>query len=281
MSERTGARRLLRAAVPKPLRRVLHRVDAVARETSQRRFERRLGVSTGGHVYFDEESLTATRVFYEPVEWLPLTRVLRSLRPDGADVFVDLGSGKGQALLVAARFPYQRVRGVEIMPELAAVANANAQRARPQLRCADVHTECADVLDWDVPDDMTTLFMYCPFTGEIFHEVMAKVFASFDRRQRPLFIVYVYPWEHNWLINSGRVVVEGLWPAQWPAKPWWWRTGWVITVYRVVAEGEGKPGPLSLRRKLFRPKRALQRWGGSNDQHYKIRRGDQAATSAD
>src|SRR5688572_21174130 len=40
--------------------------------------------------------------------------------------FVDLGCGKGRPLAVASEFPFRRIVGIEIAPELAAVARSNA-----------------------------------------------------------------------------------------------------------------------------------------------------------
>src|SRR4051794_21977627 len=42
-------------------------------------------------------------------------------------VFVDYGSGKGRALLLAAEFPFRRAVGVEFSPELHEAALANFQ----------------------------------------------------------------------------------------------------------------------------------------------------------
>jgi hypothetical protein len=105
------------------------------------------------------------------------------------------------------------------------------------------------------------------------------VFESYDRNPRTLRIVYVFPWEHNWLISSGRVVLEDMRPAQWPAKPWWWRSAWVILVYRVVGPGEGGPVVPDVRRRLFRPRRAVQRWSAPNDQRFRIVRDGEELTS--
>jgi SAM-dependent methyltransferase len=270
MSDEGGVRALLRAAVPKPVRRIVWGVNDLLWRFQQRVFEWRLGVATSGHVYLDDDAATPGRVFYEGCEWLPVHRVLRRLRPGPRDVFVDLGSGKGQALLIAARFGYGRVRGVELMESLVAEADANVRRAAPKLRCRDVVTDCADVLEWEIPDDLSTTFLYCPFTGDVFHRALERVFASYDRNPRPLRIVYDYPWEHNWLVSTGRVVVEDVSPAQWPTKPWWWRTGWVIVTYRVVGPGDGGPATPEVGRRLFRPRRALVRWGGPNDQRYRL-----------
>jgi SAM-dependent methyltransferase len=275
-----GARAVLRRTFPKPVRRALWAANDSLTRAEQRVFERRLGVSTSGHVYIDDGTLTADRVFYQGCEWLPLRRMLRSLKPGPGDVFVDLGSGKGQALLVAAGFDYDRVLGIEMMPELVDLANDNLLRAASKLRCRDVRSERGDVLDWQMPDDVTTVFLYCPFNGEIFHQALGEVFASYDRKPRQLRIVYGYPWEHNWLVGTGRVVVEDVRPSGWPTKPWWWRTGWVNLVYRVVGPGEARSGPPQVRRRLFRPHRALKRWGGPNDQTYRLRRGADIVSSA-
>jgi SAM-dependent methyltransferase len=263
--------------MPRPVRRLLWRADVLLRETQQKVFERVFHVSTSGHVYPDKDLTRG--IFYEGCEWVPLRRVLRRLRPTPADVFVDIGSGKGQALFIAARFPYGRVRGLEIIDSLVEDAEANRRRVRPKLRCQDVRTEAADALEWDVPDDVSTVFMYCPFTGEVFHEVMARIFASYDQNPRPLRIVYDFPWEHDWLMSTGRVAVEDVRPAQWPAKPWWWRSGWVIVTYRVTRAGEGGPGIPDVPRRLFRPRRALRRWAGPNGHVYSVVRGDERLTS--
>lgn len=248
----------------------------------QRVFERWLGVSTTGQRYLDELGLCdADRVHYEECQWLPTCRALKTLGPGPADVLVDLGSGKGQALLIAGLLPYGRVIGVELAEELTQAARRNIAAARPRLKAAEVEAVTDDVLSWKVPDDLSVVFMYCPFMGEVFHRTAERIFASFDANPRPLHIVYDYPWEHDWLLATGRVVVEDVLPAQWPPKPWWWRSGWAIVVYRVVPEGQGGPGRPNVRRRLLRPRRALARWSGPNEHVFKLTRGGEVVRRSD
>src|SRR5262249_19084439 len=56
----------------------------------------------------------------------------------GVDVFIDLGAGKGRVVALAAQYPFRRVQGVEISPQLVAAARVNLERCRPFLRCPDV-----------------------------------------------------------------------------------------------------------------------------------------------
>jgi SAM-dependent methyltransferase len=276
----TGVRGVLKRAVPKPARRLLWSLDDRGRVLQQRVFERRMQVSTAGHTYLDE-GIDSENAFYEGCEWIPTRRVLKSLEPGPDDVFVDLGSGKGQALLIAGRLPYRTVLGIDLDPALVEAADQNVERARPKLRCQDVRSEARDVLQWEVPDDLTTVFMYCPFMGEVFHQAMQRIFDSYDRNPRPLHLVYDFPWMHDWLLSTGRVVVTDVLPSQWPAKPWWWRSSWVVVVYRVVGAGEGGPGVPDVRRRLFRPRKALERWGRANGHRFRLTRpGAESLTSS-
>lgn len=81
------------------------------------------------------------------------------------DTLLELGSGAGVAsLCVAARFSRCRIVGVEIDPELAALADANARRNRMATRISFV---CADV--FDLPRECrrgySHVFLNPPFHG--------------------------------------------------------------------------------------------------------------------
>jgi SAM-dependent methyltransferase len=144
------------------------------------------------------------------------------LHPNDSEVFLDFGSGKGKALLIAGQLPYAKVLGVELRAELAESARHNIARARRRLRAGHVECEVSNVLTWPIPDDTSTIFMYNPFFGQTFRTVMSRVFESYDRNPRKLHIVYQYPLEHNWLISTGRVAVENVRSSRWPARRHWW-----------------------------------------------------------
>ena len=200
---------------------------------------------------------------YGGSHWFPVRRVLRKLKPGPQDVFVDLGSGKGIALLIAGRLPFRRVIGVDIDEELDRSAKENIERAAGRFRAAEVTSVTASVLEWPVPDDLSIVYMFNPFTGKTFREAMQRIFDSYDREPRELHIIYGYPAEHDWLVSSGRVVVESVSGCFWPARPGWWQRGQVLITYRVVAAaagGSAQPTPDS----PTRPNRALQHWSAPN-----------------
>ncbi len=259
---------------PKPiqvywtLRQVAFSCARSVEGVEQRVFDRLLGVSTRGIVYTDDTVTTtgSDNLFYDSGGWLPVRRALKDLAPGPADVFVDLGSGKGQALLVAAQLPFRRVIGVEIYEELSLCAKRNIERARPRLRARDVDSVTANVLEWEVPDDVSVVFMFNPFVGQTFRTAVSRIFESYDRRPRTIHIVYAVPWEHNWLLSTGRVVVSNVRPWRFPAFPLWWRRGLVIVSYRVVGAAEGSQFESPLPRRVSPGRRrAIRNWDGPND----------------
>jgi SAM-dependent methyltransferase len=258
----------LSMAIAQQPKRIARACDRRLQRFLRRRLERRLGgVEIAGWGFLEDRGVDPSeRAAYGWSPWLPIHLALKRLRPGPGDVIADLGCGKGQAVLVAARMPFGRVVGVEITDEWSAVAAANVERARPRLTAPDVGIVRADVLEWDVPDDLSVVYMYCPFIGTVFEAAVERIVASYDRRPRPLRLVYNYPWEHNRLLASGRVSVVDVQPAQWPPRPRWWMRPEVIVTYEVHAEG-GRPAlaPARPRRAL---RRALERWSVPNDTRY-------------
>ena len=170
-------------------------------------FERRLGVRTSGAIELDELGIAAEgREKYKPVGWLRLRQILPPSTVSTDDVFLDIGSGMGRAVvLAAATYPFRRVIGVELSARLVDIAQHNIDRCKARLRCNDIEIVNADAVDYEIPDDVTVVFMYNPVRGENFAAVVKNVLDSYDRRPRTLRIVYATPIEESALLSTGRI----------------------------------------------------------------------------
>ena len=168
--------------------------------------EQRRGIETAQRVDLGAVGLAAPgRIDYEPSPALALRRGLRGreIRPD--DVFLDLGCGKGRVLVGAVQLPFARVIGVELVPEL--VGQARENLAQVEHKSGGAEVVCADVLEYEIPDDVTIIYLYNPFRGEIFRGVMERIVASLDRAPRQLTLIYRSPFEHEKVLASGRFTV--------------------------------------------------------------------------
>lgn len=204
---------------------------------ADRLLERRYGVETAEFLYLEDLGLDPERrVWHHPSDFVALRRALARLDVSAEDVFVDLGSGLGRALVVAMTFPFRRVIGVEVSADLTERARVNLQRNRGHARAGDIELVVADALSWPVPPDLTVAYLYCPFTEEVFDGVIRNLIASLDENPRPLRLVYNYPVEHSRLLRTGRVRVLDVVSAQWPPGS---RTGpHVIVTYLLLPSDE-------------------------------------------
>ena len=175
------------------------------RRWSSEPFERRQGIDTASAFDLDGAGLGhPERVRYEPSGWLNLKRALRACAIGTDDVLLDYGCGKGRVLLAAARLPFARVIGVELVPELCEIARRNLQVDRDRRRCGAVEVVHADVTTWDVPDDVTVAFMFNPFRGRVFEVALEHLLASLDRHPRGLRLIYSVPMEEARVVATGR-----------------------------------------------------------------------------
>lgn len=234
------------------------------RRLAERGLELRYGLDTSGFHSLQPYGLDhEQRVWYDPSEWLSLRRTLKRMDITSEDVFCDLGAGKGRAVLVAAlEFPFRRVIGVEIADEMTQIARENIERNRRRLRAQEVELVTADALAYELPADLSVLYLFCPFVGDIFAAALARVLEAVDRSGRALRIVYNFPFEHSRLIATGRAHVIDVQSSRWPLRD---RSGpEVIVTYVVTPAGRPEAAEPYLRDAARRVKGAEQ-WLGPYD----------------
>ncbi len=120
-------------------------------------------------------------------------RVLREDEVSTDDVFLDLGCGMGRVLLEACRYPFRQVIGVDVVPQFTAVAREALARNSSSLRCQEVSVVTADALDYEIPDDVTVVYLAAPFNEEVMRQMIEKLVASVDVVPRNLRIIYLFP----------------------------------------------------------------------------------------
>jgi predicted RNA methylase len=110
--------------------------------------------------------------------------------------FIDLGSGKGRALLLASMYPFAHIAGVEVQPELDAIARQNIDRfSEPGQQCRSIESICADAREYDFPLTDIILYLFNPFPDYVLRDVLTKLVASALRHPRSIYVLYNAPFE--------------------------------------------------------------------------------------
>jgi SAM-dependent methyltransferase len=106
-------------------------------------------------------------------------------------VFIDVGAGMGRAMLIAAQMPFREVIGVELHPELAAVARKNVAKWEEagRARCA-MRVVCQDVTEFEFPAEPCVAYLFNPFRAPVLKSMMRRMEAQFAHRSRELDLIY-------------------------------------------------------------------------------------------
>lgn len=124
--------------------------------------------------------------------------VLWSLRPLPIDPrtasFIDMGSGTGRALLVAAGFRFKHVIGMEQVAELHETANENLEQLSEEyLNCSWLENRLGDASAYALPVDNLVIYLNNDWSAATLDKILSHLKYSFEYSPRSIFVIYVNP----------------------------------------------------------------------------------------
>ena len=181
-------------------------------------FDRRHGVDTSGLLPgtriaagtgFAPEDLTAYYAVAPSILKGVIDLWLRECAPRQSierTVFLDVGAGKGRALLLASQHPFLRVEGVELNDELVAIARDNIVRWTDDATAhalSPLVLHHADATRHPLPPEATLAYLFHPFEQKLLRRFMFHVEHSLRAHPRPFDLIYVNA-EHDSLLDRRR-----------------------------------------------------------------------------
>ena len=127
-----------------------------------------------------------------------LEQVLDSLTITQEDAIIDFGAGKGGALITFAKYPFSRITGVELLPELANVAGQNFRL----LGITTVNMVVSDAALFTDVDGYNHFYFYSPFPQSVMAAVIRNLEESLLRNPRRVVIIYCNPEFHDTVITD-------------------------------------------------------------------------------
>ncbi|HXU14603.1 MAG TPA: class I SAM-dependent methyltransferase [Terriglobales bacterium] len=143
---------------------------------------------------------------YQPIEAPLFQEMLGALSIDYRQfTFIDIGSGKGRPLLMASEYPFGKIIGVELLPELNAIAQENIRKfPEERKRCKQMEAVLGDATQFRFPLEPLVVFMFHPLLDTAFEKVMTNLQASFLTHRRPVWLVYANPLYESLVLETGR-----------------------------------------------------------------------------
>ena len=182
----------------------------VAERRRELALDRELGIETAGSLTRGqleaEWSETKAPTGYQAVPREIFDEMIASLPIDPATFcFVDIGSGKGRALALAAKRGFPLVVGVELSPKLHRIAERNFARIGGSLG-ASIRTLNLNARDFRFPGTPSVIYLFNPFEDEaITREVIENIERAHYASGRPAFLLY------HWPVHEAVLREKGTW----------------------------------------------------------------------
>jgi SAM-dependent methyltransferase len=223
---RYGVSGVPRQALEYVAKRIHRARDSGTRQLLDDRFDEEYGVETAGNVSVSSLDAPPDRVVhaspYQPIYPAPFMDLIRQLPIDFQEwTFVDFGSGKGRAVLLASEFPFQKVVGVEFSPSLHEIAQRNLGTYRSATqRCRNIELLCLDATAYEIPRTPAIFYLYNSFGKQVMAEVARNIDRSLQEAPRAAFVVYLMPevrgvWEACKTLEP-YPVIQPVWPTWHP-----------------------------------------------------------------
>jgi hypothetical protein len=108
--------------------------------------------------------------------------------------FIDIGSGKGRTLLMASDFPFRRIIGVEILPDLHRIAEENVRKYKSDSqKCFAIETISEDARKFVFPPESMMLYLFNPLPEPGLVQLIANLEQSLIQYPRHVYVLYHNP----------------------------------------------------------------------------------------
>jgi SAM-dependent methyltransferase len=117
-------------------------------------------------------------------------------------VFLDVGAGKGRAMLVASQYPFQRVEGIELSPKLARITEANIAKFEQHPENDELSPLMlieGDATQHLLPAGPCLAFLFHPFELPVLKRFIAHVERTLKEHPHPFDLLYANTEHDLWL----------------------------------------------------------------------------------
>ena len=130
---------------------------------------------------------------YMPVNYNILEELFSQVDLKNSKHFLDIGSGKGRAVCVAAYAGATKVSGIDLSKKLCESAEKNLAVVQEKYPALKYKLFNNDAFYFEIPTDIDFIFLFNPFDEVIMSGVAENVQMSYEKKPRAITIFYANP----------------------------------------------------------------------------------------
>ena len=169
--------------------------------------EKKYGINTTGAdelKKMEQKGIDITHAtIYMPVSYTFLEEIFQQLPASARDHFLDIGSGKGRAMCMAAHYGFKKVTGIDFSKELCDAAKDNLAITQQRIPALSYEISNNDAFYFKIPADVDCIFFFNPFDEIIMSGVADNILNSLQHHPRKVYIIYVNPLHKELFTNLG------------------------------------------------------------------------------
>ncbi len=116
---------------------------------------------------------------------------------------IDVGSGKGRVMVVAAHFGFSQIIGIDFAKELCETAQINVDKIKARFPNTFFKIYCNDILNYSIMPADKVFFLFNPFNKEMMEKFSENIDLSIKDYPRTIYCVYANPLQKQSLLERG------------------------------------------------------------------------------
>ena len=141
--------------------------------------------------------------YYADSGGLEFDKIISNFDITSRDAIVDYGSGKGGILISLSKYPFAKITGVEIDPELVEIAKSNIRK----LNITNVEIDCCDAAEFKQLQEYNYFYFFDPFPCSVMQDVIDNIKKSILDQPRKVTIIYLNPSCHD-IIEASSILTK-------------------------------------------------------------------------
>jgi SAM-dependent methyltransferase len=136
---------------------------------------------------------------YEPSKKKLLHMAINEILPVNNHAIIDLGCGKGRALIEFSKYPFRKISGLEYSEEIIKICKKNLNI----LKIKNIELYCINAINFNDYEDYDYLYIFNTFPEMVFKKVIENITRIIEKNNKEIYIIYLNPVCHSLIMNSG------------------------------------------------------------------------------
>jgi hypothetical protein len=172
--------------------------------------EKKYGIRTTGYdelIHLQKKGIDLSHsTIYMPVNYYMLEKMMNEINQFSHNkTFLDIGCGKGRAMVVAAHYGFTKISGIDISKEFLDDTRQNLLVVKKKFPDLKFDVLLRDAFYCQIPTDISVVFIFNPFDEVIMSGVVNNILMSLEKEPRTIRVIYINPLYENLFLESGFV----------------------------------------------------------------------------